>query len=78
VTARRVLRGRREDEHLPAERTGIAEGERRPAQLAEVEGEHAPELLGGQRPIMLVCDQDDPETASPLLSATMGLEVGQS
>ena len=25
-----------------------------------------------------VCDQDDPEEPSPLLSATMGLEVGQS
>jgi hypothetical protein len=25
-----------------------------------------------------VCDQDDPNTSSPLLSATMGLEAGQT
>jgi hypothetical protein len=25
-----------------------------------------------------VCDQDDPDQASPLLTATMGLEAGQS
>ena len=43
----------------------------------KVEGVHAV-LDSGVITMTLVCDQDDPDTASPLLSATMGLEVGQS
>jgi len=43
----------------------------------KVEGVHAV-LDSGVVTMTFVCDQDDPATASPLLSATMGLEVGQS
>jgi hypothetical protein len=43
----------------------------------KVEGVHAV-LDTGVITMTFVCDQDDPEEASPLLSATMGLEVGQS
>ena len=43
----------------------------------KVEGVHAV-LDTGVITMTFVCDQDDPHEASPLLSATMGLEVGQS
>jgi hypothetical protein len=43
----------------------------------KVEGVHAV-LDTGVITMTFVCDQDDPDEASPLLSATMGLEVGQS
>jgi uncharacterized protein DUF6929 len=43
----------------------------------KVEGVHAV-LDSGVITMTFVCDQDDPEAVSPLLSATMGLEVGQS
>jgi hypothetical protein len=43
----------------------------------KVEGVHAV-LDSGVVTMTFVCDQDDPETVSPLLSATMGLEAGQS
>jgi Family of unknown function (DUF6929) len=43
----------------------------------KVEGVHAV-LDSGVVTMTFVCDQDDPETTSPLLSATMGLEAGQS
>jgi len=42
----------------------------------KVEGVHAV-LDSGVVTMTFVCDQDDPQTASPLLSATMGLEAGQ-
>lgn len=43
----------------------------------KVEGVHAV-LDTGVITMTFVCDQDDPQEASPLLIATMGLEVGQS
>jgi hypothetical protein len=43
----------------------------------KVEGVHAV-LDTGVITMTFVCDQDDPQEASPLLTATMGLEVGQS
>lgn len=43
----------------------------------KVEGVHGV-LDTGVITMTFVCDQDDPAEASPLLSATMGLEVGQS
>jgi len=43
----------------------------------KVEGVHGM-LDTGVIAMTFVCDQDDPEAPSPLLSATMGLEVGQS
>ena len=43
----------------------------------KVEGVHAV-LDTGVITMTFVCDQDDPNEASPLLTATMGLEVGQS
>ena len=43
----------------------------------KVEGVHAV-LDSGVLTMTFVCDQDDPDTTSPLLSATMGLEVGQT
>ena len=42
----------------------------------KVEGVHAV-LDSGVVTMTFVCDQDDPDTTSPLLSATMGVEVGQ-
>jgi hypothetical protein len=41
----------------------------------KVEGVHAA-LDTGVMTLTFVCDQDDPETASPLLSATMPLSPG--
>jgi hypothetical protein len=43
----------------------------------KVEGVHAV-LDSGVVTMTFVCDQDDPDTTSPLLSATMGLEEGQT
>jgi hypothetical protein len=43
----------------------------------KVEGVHAV-LDTGVITMTFVCDQDDPDQASPLLTATMGLEAGQS
>ena len=43
----------------------------------KVEGVHGM-LDTGVIAVTFVCDQDDPEAPSPLLSATMGLQVGQS
>ena len=35
-------------------------------------------LDSGVITMTFVCDQDDPDTTSPLLSATMGVEAGQT